>query len=151
MVLSPFGGLFQPCWSRADGVVPFRMECVALDVERLHLGIADFDALFVGRGIERALDFEAGCGCRRGYQLDYGHAIDEWSPAPGLRDVAEQAVLDLIPLRRAGRIMMDVEHEAGLVGELLQLDLPQPDARSIRAAAIGRDRQLAGFRVALAS
>ena len=46
--------------------------------------------------------------------------------------------------------MMDVEHEAGLVGELLQLDLPQPDARSIRAAAIGRDRQLAGFRVALA-
>jgi hypothetical protein len=36
------------------------MECVALDVERLHLGIADFDALFVGRGIERALDLQAG-------------------------------------------------------------------------------------------
>src|SRR5450830_913124 len=72
------------------------------------------------------------------------------SPAPGLRDVAEQAVLDLIPLRRARRIVMDVEHEAGFVGELLQLDLPQPDTRSIRAAAIGRDRQLAGFRVALA-
>jgi ribosomal protein S18 acetylase RimI-like enzyme len=46
--------------------------------------------------------------------------------------------------------MMDMEPEAGLVGELLQLDLPQPDTRSIRAAAIGRDRQFAGFRVALA-
>src|SRR6202521_2586260 len=94
------------------------MECVALDVERLHLGIADFDALFVGRGIKRALDFQAGFGCRRGNQLDYGHAIDEWSPAPGLRDVAEQAALDLIPLRRAGRIMREVGHQAGLVAEL---------------------------------
>ena len=105
------------------------MECVALDVERLHLGIADLDALFVGRSIERALNFQAGFGRCRSNQLDHGHAIDEWSPAPGLRYVAEQAVLDLIPLRRAGRIVMDVEHEAGLVGELLQLDLPQPHAR----------------------
>lgn len=33
---------------------------VALDVERLDLGIADFVALFVGCGVERALDFQAG-------------------------------------------------------------------------------------------
>ena len=32
--------------SRADSVVPFRMERVTLNVERLHLGIADLDALF---------------------------------------------------------------------------------------------------------
>src|SRR5712691_6496645 len=79
--------------SRADGVVPFRMECVALDVEGLHLGIADFDAFFVGRGVERALDVQAGFGRRRSNQLDCRHAIDEWPPAPGLRDVAEQAML----------------------------------------------------------
>src|SRR5205807_8816784 len=77
--------------SRADGVVPFRMEVIALDVERLHLRIADFDALFVGGGIESALDFQAGFSRRRSNQLDDGHAIDEWSPAPSLRDVAEQA------------------------------------------------------------
>ena len=66
-----------------------------MDVERLHLGIADFDALLVGRGIEGALNFKTGFGRRRGNQFDYGHAIDQWSPAPSLRDVAEQAVLDL--------------------------------------------------------
>ena len=121
------------------------MECIALDVEGLHLGLADFDTLFVGRGIEGALDFQAGFGGRRSNQLDHGHAIDEWSPAPSLRDVAEQAVLDLVPLRRARRIVMDVEHEAGLVGELLQFDLPQPDAGSIRAAAIGRDQSTRGL------
>jgi hypothetical protein len=119
------------------------MECVALDVERHHLGIADFDTLFVGDGVERAFDLQAGLGGRRGNQLDHGHAIDDGAPAPDLRDVAEQAMLDLIPLRGARRIMMDMEPEAGLVGELLQLDLPQPDTRSIRAAAIGRDRQFA--------
>jgi hypothetical protein len=64
--------------------------------------------------------------------------------------MAEQAVLDLIPLRLARRTGMDVEHDAPFVGELPQLDLPQPDTRSIRAAAIGGDRQLAGFRVVLA-
>ena len=84
------------------------MECVALDVEGLHLGIADFDALLVGRGVERALDFQAGFGRCRSNQLDYGHAIDEWSPAPSLRDVAEQAVLDFIPLRRARRIVVNI-------------------------------------------
>jgi hypothetical protein len=50
--------------------------------------------------------------------------------------VAEQAVLDPVPLRGAGRIVVDVEHEAGGVGELLQLDLPQPYAGAVGAAAV---------------
>jgi hypothetical protein len=53
------------------------MEFIALDVERLHLGIADFDALLIGRGIERAPNFQAGFGRCRGNQLDDRHAIDE--------------------------------------------------------------------------
>jgi hypothetical protein len=32
--------------------------------------------------------------------------------------------------------VVDVEREASRVGELLQLDLPQPHARAVRAAAI---------------
>ena len=42
-------------------------------------------------------------------------------------------------------------HEPGLVGELLQFDLPQPHARTIRAAAVGRDRQFSRLRIALSS
>ena len=45
---------------------------------------------------------------------------------------------------------MDVDDESRRVGELLQFDFPQPDTRSIRAAAVGGDRQFAGVRVALA-
>ena len=36
------------------------MERVTLNVERLHLGIADLDALFVSARVQRALDFQAG-------------------------------------------------------------------------------------------
>ena len=53
------------------------MEGITLDVEMLHLGIADADSFFVGSGIEGALDFEAGSGrCRRD-QLDDGDPVGE--------------------------------------------------------------------------
>jgi hypothetical protein len=100
------------------------MECVALDVESFHFGIGDLDSLFVGCSVERALDFQAGFGGGRGNQLDDGQAIGQGPRTPVLRDVAEHAMFDLVPLRGARWIVMDVEHEARGVCELLQLDFP---------------------------
>ena len=48
-----------------------------------------------------------------------------------LRDVAEQPVLDLVPFRCAGRIVVDADHEPGLVGQLLQFELPEAHTRTI--------------------
>src|SRR5208337_5329901 len=78
-------------------------------------------------------------------------AIGERPAAPVLGDVAEQPMLNLVPLRCARRIMVDMDDEPGLVGELLQLDLPQPHPRPVRAATIGRDRQLSRMGIALPS
>ena len=79
------------------------MKCIARDVEGVHLGIGDLDALRVGAGIKFAPDPQAGrCG-RRGDQFDYGNPAGQWLATPGLGDVAEQAVLDLVPLRRSRR------------------------------------------------
>ena len=53
-------------WSLAraglDGVIPFRMERVTLDIEGRHFGVGDFDALFVGAGIELTADRETRLG-----------------------------------------------------------------------------------------
>src|SRR5215207_9364545 len=117
------------------------MELIAGDVEAFHLGFADLDALLVAAGVECALDFQTGLGCRRTDQLDHGKAIRQRPAAPVLRDVAEQPVLDLVPLRCTWRIVVDTDREPRLVGELLQLDLQEPHTRTIRAAAICRDRQ----------
>jgi hypothetical protein len=74
------------------------MELIAGHVEAFHRGFADLDALLVGAGVECALDFQTGLGRRRTDQLDHGKAIRERPAAPDLRDVAEQPVLDLVPL-----------------------------------------------------
>src|SRR5262250_57878 len=127
------------------------MECVAGDVERGHLGVADLDAFLVGALVEQAFDLEARLGGRGADQLDDRNAIGERAAAPVLRDVAEQTMLDPVPLRCARRIVVDMELEAGGVGELLQLDLPQPHTRTVRPAAVGRDRQLAHLGIALSA
>src|ERR1700677_4155957 len=88
-----------------DGVIPFGMERIAFDVERRHFCIADLDAFFIGVGVEFAADGQARLGRGRGDQLDDRRLTRERPTAPVLGDMAEQAVLDLVPLRRAGRIV----------------------------------------------
>ena len=57
------------------------MELIAGDVEALHRGIADFDALFIAACIERAFDLEPGVGGGCADQLDHGKTIRErWFP-----------------------------------------------------------------------
>src|SRR5229473_7018036 len=124
------------------------MERVTTDVEAFHLSVADFDAFFVDPGVEDALDFEAGLGRGRRDELDHGGAIRERPAAPVLRDAAEQAMLDLVPFRRARRIVPDLDREARLVREILQLHSPEPQTIAVRAAAIRRDGQLAHLRIA---
>ena len=68
------------------------MELIAGDVEALHCGIADFDALLIAARVERAFDLEPSVGGGCADQLDQGKTIRERSAAPVLGDVAEQAV-----------------------------------------------------------
>ena len=82
----------------SDGVVPFGVKLVASDVEARHLGVADFNALLIMACVEHALDLQAGRSGGGADQLDNSEAVGERSAAPVLRDVAEQPMLDLIPL-----------------------------------------------------
>jgi hypothetical protein len=61
---------------------------------------------------------------------------------------AEQAVLDPVPLRRSRRKVADPRRQAGLVGQILRFDPEQPHPRPLAAAAIGRDQQPLGVRIA---
>jgi hypothetical protein len=79
------------------------MKDIASDVEALHLGIADLDSLLIGARVERAFNFQTGLGGRRADQLNHGEAVGERLAAPVLRDVTEQPVLDLVPLRCSWR------------------------------------------------
>ena len=117
------------------------MEVVAGDAQRLHLGVADLDALVVDSSIESALDLQSGFCGRRADQFADREAIGQGPAASVLRDVAELAMFDLVPLRRSRRIVKNVQGKPGLVGEFLKK----------RAAFDGRDslcRRRAAWRYA---
>jgi hypothetical protein len=56
-------------------------------------------------------------------------------------------VFDAVPLAGSGRQVGDGDSEAGFVGEVLQFDLPQGQARTFAATAIGGNQQAFGGRV----
>ena len=93
------------------------MERIALDGELAHLGLLDADAFRVGALVEGALDGEAGLGCGPADQLDHRGPALQRLAAPVLRDVTEQPVLDLVPFRGSGRIVVDMKREAALVDD----------------------------------
>ena len=77
-----------------DGIVPLRVEFVARDIEGVHLGVADLDPLRVGTRIKLAAYLQTGLRGRRGDQFDHGEPTGQRLAAPGLGNMAEQAVLD---------------------------------------------------------
>ena len=74
------------------------MERVAGDVEGGHFGVADLEAFGVGVFVEFAANGETGFCRRRRDQFDDRRSAGQRTPAPVLRDVTEQAMLDLVPL-----------------------------------------------------
>src|SRR5208337_1986538 len=94
--------------SRRDSVVPFGMKGIAGYVEGRHFLVGDFDAFWIGVGIEFAADRQAGLGWGVRDQFARDDNVCERRSTPVLGDVAEHTVVDLVPLRSAGRIMADV-------------------------------------------
>jgi hypothetical protein len=91
--------------SRRDRIIPFRVECVTLDVEGGHLRVGHLDALRVGARIEFTPHRQSGPGRCGSDQFDHRLAAGQGLTSSGPRDVAEQPMLDLVPLRSTGRIV----------------------------------------------
>jgi hypothetical protein len=56
-------------------------------------------------------------------------------------DEAEEPVLNLVPLRRPGRVVAGGDVEVGLFGQSSQLDSPGPDPVAVGPTAAGGDEQ----------
>ena len=125
------------------------MERVALDIEGSHLRVTDLDTLWVVTCIKRASHRQASLGRGGGNQFDHRFAADQRSSSPSLGNVAEQPMLDLVPLRGPRRIMAYKKRQAGFVSQVLHFNFEQAHARTIGTAAIRRDHQLVHIGIAL--
>src|SRR5450755_1588950 len=119
---NPFAGRGNNCrdlW--VDGVIPFAVDVVPRDVDGVDLGVGEAELGLVCGRVQAGVDLQAGAGRGRGYQVDHDLIAGQGLCTPVDRDVAEQAVLDFVPLRGPSRKMKHPDREADLVGELLQL------------------------------
>ena len=78
------------------------MECVTLDIEGHHFGVADLDALRVVACIKLTSDRQASPGRGGRDQFDHRFSAGQGFAPPGLSNVAEQPMLDFVPLRGPG-------------------------------------------------
>ena len=124
---------------RQDRVIPISVKRIWSQPYLLQLSSAHFDALGIQVGVELSPHLQASLRAGDGNQLDDNGVTDKWPPPPILANKGKQPVLDLVPLRGARRIVVDVEREARRIGELLEFDLPQPDARAVRTGRCDRD------------
>src|SRR5450755_259962 len=130
-----------------EGVVPLAMELVAGDRQCSNLGLGDLDPFGVAAGVPLGMDGQARRGRGRADQLDYDLVAGQRPPAPVHRDVAEQPVLNPVPLRRPGRVMADRDLKPRLGGQAGELDLPEPQPVAVAAARVGADQHPRRVRV----
>ena len=85
------------------------MERAPFDIEGGHLRVADPDPLRIGPCVEFAAHGQSGRRCRGRDRFHHGQGASERLTTPVLSDMAEQTMLDLVPLRCSGRVMADLK------------------------------------------
>ena len=130
-----------------DCVVPLAMEGRSCNAEFIHFIISDFDPSRIFARIERGFDREASGCSDASNELDDRLMIGQGSAAPVLRNMAEEAVFDLVPLGGPWREVGNADGNASAVGKALQFEFPHSRARCIAAPSVGGDEQLLGLGV----
>lgn len=123
------------------------MKALPVQVELRHLGLGDPPPSRVLAPIRSAGHAQPFRGGGPGNEVHDHFIVAARLAPPVRRDEGKQPVLDLVPLTRAGREMVDGDRQGRVVGEPLELELPQAQAPAIAAAGVGRDQELRGVRI----
>jgi hypothetical protein len=128
-------------------IIPVTMERRSCDLQGRHLGITDVDTRGILASVQSRLDSQALCCRGRAHETDHHLPALQRLATPVGGDVAEHAVLDLVPLTRARGQMTDADAQTALIGKALQFPLLQPRAGAVAAAAVGSDQPFLGLRI----
>ena len=120
------------------------MEGVALEIHSAQLLIPNATAFGIAFRVEASRDLEAGFRFCVADQVDHRHPVEQRATAPILGNEAEHAMLDLIPLARAGGKMRDLDREMECLGQPLQLRFPEAYTTAVTPAPSGRNIELCG-------
>lgn len=125
-----------------DSVIPMRSGAMRFQIDLRLLFGGDLQAGLIGSPVQVCPNLEAvrgGCGPD---ELKHSLVIHQRLSGPIGLNMAEQFVLNRIPLRRTRRQVGDSNRQAKFIRHILETELPQPDAVAIRTATVGFDQQL---------
>src|SRR4051812_27129576 len=108
----------------AQAVVPFTMKLVPLEGQFSKLFVRHLEPSFVGILVQLGANVEPCFGGRAADQIDHDLAADQGASAPVVGDVAEHPMFDRVPLAGSGWKVTDLDLDAELIGQLLQLAFP---------------------------
>jgi hypothetical protein len=133
-----------------QSVIPATESVVREEVELAHFCVSNFDPLVVGVGDQLGGDDEA--GFRRGGadEIESLVNVGEGLASPVSADLAEQTVLDGIPLGNAWRVMADGDGETQRNADgFLDRLFPGAATGAIASSAISQYEQFSGSRISL--
>ena len=110
-----------------------------LEAETGHLFVRYVELGWVLSLVQARLHLQAALRFGGGDEIDDDLMTSERLSAPVHGDVRKQAMLDLVPLARAGSNVTDRHLQAEGVGETLKSSLPPPEAIALAAAAVSAD------------
>jgi hypothetical protein len=87
------------------------VELIADDVHAGKFRVGDLDPFLVVAGVKAGVDLQSGAGRGRSDQVDDDLQALQRAPAPVQADVAEEAVLDFVPLAGSWREVADADCE----------------------------------------
>src|SRR5437867_4733650 len=93
-------------------------------VDSSELLVGDLESILVAALVQARFEVQSLVRPGVADKIDNHGVAHQRLPTPVLGDVAEHPVLDLVPLAGAGRKVADRNRQAGLVGQLLQAELP---------------------------
>jgi len=125
-------------------VVPLAVKGMGLAGHGSEFGIGDLDASRIAARVPHGANGESAAGGGRCDEINDDVMTDEGPPSPVHRDMAEEPVLNAIPLRRAGREVTDRDRQARPFRQGAELSLPQPGAVAVGAPGVGGDQQPGG-------
>ena len=134
-----------------NGIVPFSMKGVSVDVEGVHLIVGDLDSLGVLIFVEYGMNDKPLARLGIGDQVDDDLVAREQDPLPVHADMGEEPMLDFVPFRGSRREVAHPDRPADLVGKRLKLLLPEAGAPSVAASPVGGHYDLLTMGIALLS
>ena len=135
--------------ARRNGIVPFFMKGVSVDVEGVHLIVGNLDPLGIIVFVENGMNDKPLARSGIGDQVDDDLVACEWDPLPVHADVGEAPMLDFVPFRGSLREVAHPDRSVDLVGKHLQLLLPEAGAPSVAASPVGSHHDLLAVGIAL--